>query len=504
LELPEKKQFMTESTTAPSPPTFLQNGSDKLLIRGEWTAPRAGRTMPTINPSTGLQITTIADADEADVDDAVRAARDAFEGPWSRFTPLQRQRLLLKWAQLVDQHSEELRLCESWDMGLPVNRKVPGWGPGDVINYFAGWATKIYGETVPSSAVDMFSYTRKEPVGVVGSIIPWNSPVQCALWKICPVLATGCTMVLKPAEDASLAPLRLVELLEEVGIPPGVVNVVTGRGHVVGAALVAHPGVDKIAFTGSTAVGQEIMRSGAGNLKRLSLELGGKSPNIVFAGTDLDAAIPMVAMGVFSGSGQMCCAGTRVFVERPIYDEVVDRLATFAAGLRVGNSLDPETQIGPVVSQRQLDRVLGYLDSGRSEGARVASGGGRQTGGDLEHGYFVDPTVLGDAHDDMRVVREEIFGPVVCVLPFDDTAEVIRRANDTPYGLAAGVWSRDVATAHKVAHAIRAGTVWINSYLTLDAAVPFGGYKMSGFGRELGRQGVEAYLEVKSVWVATV
>jgi aldehyde dehydrogenase (NAD+) len=459
--------------------------------------------MSTINPSTGLQISTIAAADEADVDDAVCAARDAFEGPWSRFTPVERQRVLLKWAELVDQHYGELRLCETWDMGSPVNRKMPGWGPGDIISYFAGWPTKIYGETIPVSAAGMFAYTRKEPVGVVGSIIPWNSPLQSAVWKICPVLATGCTMVFKPAEDASIAPLRLVELLDEVGIPPGVVNVVTGRGDVVGASLVAHPRVDKIAFTGSTRVGQGIMRSGAGNLKRLSLELGGKSPNIIFADTDLDAAIPVVAMGVFSNAGQMCCAGTRVFVERPIYSEVVDRLAAFAAGLRVGNSLDPETQIGPIVSQRQLDRVLGYLDAGRSEGARIASGGGRRTTGDLAAGYFVDPTVLADARDDMTVVREEIFGPVVCVLPFDDIDEVVRRANDTPYGLGAGVWSRDVGTAHKVAHAIKAGTVWVNSYLVLDAAVPFGGYKMSGFGKELGLQSLEPYLDVKSVLVGT-
>jgi aldehyde dehydrogenase (NAD+) len=459
--------------------------------------------MSTINPSTGLQISTIAAADEADVDDAVCAARDAFEGPWSRFTPVERQRVLLKWAELVDQHYGELRLCETWDMGSPVNRKMPGWGPGDIISYFAGWPTKIYGETIPVSAAGMFAYTRKEPVGVVGSIIPWNSPLQSAVWKICPVLATGCTMVFKPAEDASIAPLRLVELLDEVGIPPGVVNVVTGRGDVVGASLVAHPRVDKIAFTGSTRVGQGIMRSGAGNLKRLSLELGGKSPNIIFADTDLDAAIPVVAMGVFSNAGQMCCAGTRVFVERPIYSEVVDRLAAFAAGLHVGNSLDPETQIGPIVSQRQLDRVLGYLDAGRSEGARIASGGGRRTTGDLAAGYFVDPTVLADARDDMTVVREEIFGPVVCVLPFDDIDEVVRRANDTPYGLGAGVWSRDVGTAHKVAHAIKAGTVWVNSYLVLDAAVPFGGYKMSGFGKELGLQSLEPYLDVKSVLVGT-
>jgi aldehyde dehydrogenase (NAD+) len=491
---------MSESTMT-APPAFLRNGPGKVLIGGEWRPTRTAQTMPTINPSTGLQISTIAAADEADVDDAVRAARDAFEGPWSRFTPLQRQRVLLKWAELVDQHYGELRLCETWDMGSPVNRKLPGWGPGDTINYYAGWPTKIHGETVPASAAGLFAYTRKEPAGVIGSIIPWNSPLPSAIWKIGPVLATGCTMVLKPAEDASLAPLRLVELLDDAGIPPGVVNVVTGRGDVAGASLVAHPGVDKIAFTGSTTVGQEIMRSGARNLKRLSLELGGKSPNIIFADTDLDAAIPVVAMGIFSGSGQMCCAGSRVFAELPIYSEVVDRLADFAAGLRVGNSLDPETQIGPVVSQRQLDRVLGYLDAGRSEGARIASGGGRRTAGDLADGYFVDPTVLADARDDMAVVREEIFGPVVCVLPFDEIDEVIRRANDTPYGLAAGVWSRDTGTAFTVAHAIKAGTVWVNSYLAIDPAVPFGGYKMSGIGRELGLHGLEPYLEVKSVWV---
>jgi aldehyde dehydrogenase (NAD+) len=489
-------------TTAP-PQSFLRNGEGKVFVGGRWAASRAELTMPTINPSTGLQISTIAAADSTDVDDAVNAARTAIEGPWSRFSPLERQRLMLRWAELVDRDFRELRLCETWDMGSPVNRKVPGWGPAEIISYFAGWPTKIFGETIPVSTPEMMAYTRREPVGVVGSIIPWNSPLQSALWKICPVLATGCTMVLKPAEDASLAPLRLVELLDEAGIPPGVVNVVTGRGDVVGAALVDHPGVDKIAFTGSTHVGQGIMRSAAANLKRVSLELGGKSPNIIFADTDLDAAIPVVAMGVFSNAGQMCCAGTRIFVERPIYQEVVDRLVAFAAGLRVGNSLDPETQIGPVVSQRQLDRVLGYLDTGRVEGAQAACGGGRRTDGDLAAGYFVDPTVLSHLRDDMTVVREEIFGPVACVLPFDDADEVIRRANDTPYGLGAGVWTRDIARAHRIAHAIKSGTVWVNTYLAVDAAVPFGGYKMSGFGRELGQQGLEPYLSVKSVWVST-
>jgi aldehyde dehydrogenase (NAD+) len=349
----------------------------------------------------------------------------------------------------------------------------------------------------------VLTYTLKEPVGVVAAIVPWNRPISNAIWKIAPVLATGCTLVLKPAEEASLAALRIGELLAEAGVPDGVVNIVTGFGETVGAALAEHPDVDKVAFTGSTAVGQHIVRASAGNLKRVTLELGGKSPDVIFADADLAKAVPGAAMGVFANSGQICCAGTRIFVERPIYDEFVARVSTFADGLKVGNSLDPATRIGPLVSAEQLDRVTGYLDVGRAEGVRTTAGGSRVDAGDLANGYFVAPTVLADVEDHMRVAREEIFGPVAAVLPFDTLDEVAARANDTQFGLAAGIWTRDVGKAHKLAGKMQAGTVWVNTMLMMDPAVPFGGYKMSGWGHEMGGQGLEGYLNVKSVWINT-
>ncbi|HKE74844.1 MAG TPA: aldehyde dehydrogenase family protein [Acidimicrobiales bacterium] len=486
---------------------FLAGPPKRLLIDGEWVEPAAGGTFPSVDPSTGATVAEVAEADVADVDRAVAAARRAFdEGPWRTASPVARQALLLALADAVAAHFEELRVLEAVDMGYPIGR-APAAGADhavQVLRYFAGWTTKLQGDTLPNSMpFPVFTYSLKEPVGVVASIIPWNSPISNVLWKLAPALAAGCTVVLKPAEEASLVAVRIGELLREVGAPPGVVNIVTGPGETVGAALTAHPGVDKVAFTGSTAVGQEIVRASAGNLKRVTLELGGKSPDIVFADADLDRAVPGAAMGVFANSGQACCAGTRIFVERPVYDEFVERAAAFAGGLRVGPSLDPATRVGPVVSAQQLDRVTGYLDVGRAEGAEVAAGGGRLTDGDLAAGYFVAPTIFTGVDDGMRIAREEIFGPVACVMPFDTVEEVVARSNASSFGLAGGVWTRDVSTAHRLAQELRTGTVWVNTYNLFDPVVPFGGYRMSGWGHECGPDALDQYLNTKAVWIRT-
>ena len=484
-------------------PALLDAGPTKLLIGGRWVAAASGTTFPSINPSTGEQIAELAEAGPADADRAVAAAREALRGPWRTMTPRDRQGLIWAFADAIERDFDQLRMLETLDMGLPIGRPrrpgQPAW-EADVVRYFAGWATKIQGETIPNSVPgSVLSYTIREPVGVVAAIVPWNRPISNAIWKLAPALAAGCTVVLKPAEEAGLVAVRLGELLVELGLPDGVVNILTGHGETVGAALTEHPGVDKVAFTGSTATGQQIMRAAAGNLKRLTLELGGKSPDVVFADADLGRAIPGAGMEVFAFAGQVCCAGTRIYVERAIHDEFVAGLSAFASSLRVGDSLDPATRIGPLVSAEQLERVTGYLDVGRAEGARVAAGGARID----SPGYFVEPTVLTDVADDMRVAREEIFGPVACVLPFDTVDEVVARSNDTPFGLAGGVWTRDIGKAHRLAREVDAGTVWVNSMLLMDPAVPFGGYKMSGFGLEMGRHGLDEYLTTKSVWINT-
>jgi len=486
-------------------PTFLDGTPKRMLIDGRWVEAASGKTFPSLNPATGEELARVAEGDREDIKRAVAAARRAFEGPWSKTKPYERQALLLRFADLVETHFDELALLDTLDMGAPITRtrglrlRVLG-----MLRYYAGMATAIHGETIENSLPGEYvSFTLKEPVGVVGAIIPWNAPLASVTWKIGPVLATGCTMVLKPAEEAPLTALRLGELLQDAGLPAGVVNIVPGYGETAGAALAQHPDVDKVAFTGSYLTGQKIVEASAGNLKRVSLELGGKSPDVVFADADLQAAVSGAAMAVFSNSGQVCCAGTRLFVESKIYDEFVEQVATFGNRLKLGPGVDPEVQVGPLVSEQQLARVTGYLEVGRHEGARAVSGGGRARDGDLARGYFVPPTVFADVRDDMSIAQEEIFGPVLSAIRFQDIDEVIRRANATPFGLGSGVWTRDVGKAHRVAKAIRAGSVWVNCYQVLDPAVPFGGYKMSGYGREGGLQHVEEYLNVKAVWIKT-
>ena len=497
---------METATTIPALRHPFADGSfKKLLIDGKWVEAASGKRFESRNPATGELLATVAEGDKEDIDRAVTAARKAFDGPWSRVTPYERQLLLLRFADLVERHFDELSTLDTLDMGAPISRtkglrlRVLG-----MLRYYAGQATAIHGETIPNSLPgEIFSYTLKEPVGVVGAIIPWNGPLAATVWKIGPVLATGCTVILKPAEEAPLTSLRLGELALEAGVPPGVINIVPGYGETAGAALAAHPGVDKVAFTGSHVTGQSIVKASAGNLKRVSLELGGKSPDIVFSDADIEAAVPGAAMAVFANSGQICSAGTRMFVEQRIYDEFVDRVASFGTGLRVGNGLDPAVQIGPLVSEQQLERVTGYLNLAREEGAKTVAGGARITEGPLAEGYFVPPTVFANVRDDMRIAQEEIFGPVISAIPFRDVDDLIQRANATMFGLGSGVWTRDVSKAHRLAKAIRAGSVWVNCYQAMDPAVPFGGYKMSGYGRESGLQHLEEYLNVKAVWIKT-
>jgi len=484
---------------------YADDSAKKMLIDGKWVNAASGKTFESHNPATGELLATVAEGDKADIDSAVAAARRAFEGPWSKFTPFERQNLLLRFADLIEKHFDELSTLDTLDMGAPLSRTRAGrLRVLGMLRFYAGQATSIHGETIENSLPgEIFSYTLKEPVGVVGAIIPWNSPLTASIWKIGPALATGCTVVLKPAEEAPLTPLRLGELALEAGVPPGVINVVPGYGETAGAALAAHPDVDKVAFTGSHLTGQAIVRASAGNLKRVSLELGGKSPDIVFADADIDAAVPGAAMAVFANSGQICSAGTRLFVEQRIYDEFVGKVAEFGKGLKVGNGIDPEVQIGPLVSQEQLSRVTGYFDVGQKEGASAVVGGKRLTEGNLGKGYFVPPTVFANVRDEMRIAQEEIFGPVISAISFKDADELVKRANATNFGLGSGVWTRDVSKAHKFAKAIRAGSVWVNCYQAMDPAVPFGGYKMSGYGRESGIQHVEEYLNVKAVWIKT-
>jgi phenylacetaldehyde dehydrogenase len=474
----------------------------QLFINGQWADAASGKTFATPDPATGDTLANVAEGDAEDIDRAVRAARRAFEeGPWGRMTASERGRIIWRIGDLILEHTDELAQLESLDNGKPFVVAQAADVPlaADLFHYMAGWATKIEGNTINISVpympgANFHSYTLREPVGVCGQIIPWNFPLLMAAWKLGPALATGNCVILKPAEQTPLSALRLAGLMAEAGLPEGVVNVVTGFGETAGAALAAHDGVDKIAFTGSTEVGKLIVQAAAGNLKKVSLELGGKSPNIVFDDAD-PGAVEGAANAIFFNHGQCCVAGSRLFVHQDRFDEVVDGVAEIAKSIKLGPGMDPETQMGPLVSDEQLRRVTGYLESGRADGATAVTGGGRLG----DKGYFVEPTVITNTRPDMKIVREEIFGPVVVAAPFQDLDEIAAAANDSEFGLGAGIWTKDISKAHALAKKLRAGTVWINCYNVFDAALPFGGYKQSGWGREMGHEVLEAYTEVKAV-----
>jgi aldehyde dehydrogenase (NAD+) len=496
-----RKEILSMATLSMPAKSPVALPATKLLINNRWIPSESGKTFATINPATGEEICQVAEADAADVDRAVKAARAAFhpKAPWRRMSAAERGRLLNRLADLIEKHADELAQLESLDNGKPYAIAKVADLPLTIAcyRYYAGWADKVQGKTIPVAG-EYFSYTRHEPVGVVGQIIPWNFPVLMQAWKLAPALATGNTVVLKPAEQTPLTALRVAELIAEAGFPDGVVNILPGYGPTAGAAIARHMDVDKVAFTGSTEVGHLIMEAAAQtNLKRVTLELGGKSPNIVFADADMDAAIEGAHFGLFFNQGQCCCAGSRVFVEEKAYDEFVDRSAARANARTVGDPFDPKTEQGPQVDDIQFDKVMSYIESGRKEGAKLVAGGNRAG----DRGYFVEPTVFADVRDNMKIAEEEIFGPVMSIIKFKDIDEVSDRANKTMYGLAAGVWTRDIGKALAIANNVRAGTVWVNCYDVFDAAAPFGGFKQSGMGRELGEYGLQQYTEVKTVTV---
>jgi aldehyde dehydrogenase (NAD+) len=475
----------------------------QLFIDGQWVDAESGKTFVTPNPATGETLAEVAEADKADIDKAVAAARRAFDGKWSKLSARDRGRLLYKLSQLIEQNSAELAALETADNGKPIKESLYVDIPQVVENfeYFAGWATKIEGETIPVPG-KMFNYTLREPIGVCGQIIPWNFPLLMAAWKLAPALAAGNTVVLKPAEQTPVGAMELAKLIQEAGFPEGVVNIVPGYGETAGAALAAHPGIDKIAFTGSTEVGKLIAKAAADNLTKVSLELGGKAPNIVFADSNLDQAVAGAMMGIFYNQGQVCCAGSRLFVEESVKDEFLSKLSEKADKIAVGDPMDKSTQMGPQVSEEQLNRIKGYVDIAKEEGAAVVTGGkSPQLEGAFQKGYFFRPTIFADVNNKMRVAQEEIFGPVVSVISFKDEDYLIKQANDTIYGLSAGIWTQDITRAHRFAREIKAGVIWINTYNMFNAASPFGGYKQSGYGREMGRHALDLYTQVKSVWV---
>lgn len=484
--------------TATRPQLQVKIGPTQLLINNEWVESVSKKKFATINPATGEVICEVAEADAADVDKAVQAAKKAFNGEWRQISATARGNLLYRLADLIEENLDELARLETLDNGKPINDSV-----GDIesviacYRYYAGWADKVQGKTIPING-PYFCYTRHEPVGVVGQIIPWNFPLLMQAWKLAPALATANTVVMKTAEQTPLSALRVGELIVEAGFPAGVVNILSGYGPTAGAAIAYHHDIDKVAFTGSTEVGHLIMEAAAkSNLKRVTLELGGKSPNIVFADANIDAAIQAAHEAIFFNQGQCCSAGSRLFVEAKIYDEFVNRSVEIARQRTVGDPFDPNTQQGPQVDQEQFNRVMSYIESGQREGAQMLYGGNRVG----ERGYFITPTVFADVRDEMKIAQEEIFGPVMSIIKFEDVEEVIQRANNTMYGLAAAVWTQDITKAHAIANNVRAGTVWVNCYDVFDAAAPFGGFKQSGMGRELGEYGLQQYTEIKTVTV---
>jgi len=470
----------------------------KLFINGEFISSTHNKKFETLNPASNEVLTEVYDASDEDVESAVQAAKDAFEnGQWSTMTPLERGDLIYKLATLIEEHSQYIAEIDSLDNGKPISEVLENDLPNAIgqFKYFSGWASKITGQHIPVNG-NYLNYTRHEPVGVVGQIIPWNFPFMMAAWKIAPALATGCTVILKPAEQTPLSALYLAKLVQEAGFPKGVVNIITGHGETTGTALVKHPLVNKIAFTGSTEVGRLIMKEAANTMKRVTLELGGKSPNIVLEDANIDKAVKGVFAGIMYNQGEVCSAGSRAYVHSSIYDEFVEKLVTLAKDVKIGGGLQSDITMGSLVSQEQKDRVMNYIEIGKSEGAKLVCGGGAS-----EQGCFVEPTILADVEDDMRVSREEIFGPVLVVSKFDAEREVVDRANDSAFGLGAGIWTENITKAHNIANKLKSGSVWINCYNATDPGSPFGGYKNSGFGREMGSYALDNYTEVKSIWV---